>query len=243
MAQEFTQVVAPASESTVLFELPVVGTFSSQTTTYISVLAWNPDPALPFVNSTYKVRHVDLGVEVTVPAFGSPAATLPGAGTVQLTAAISNGLAQIRIDHSPPVAPGDESNWSRKISHGGGAAVTYFGLIDHIQANTLAPRLSIRIGTVNPAPLQLSYGTATFGAARLRTARSSGPATKRPSCRPAANTRPEASTRPAASASRIRGCFRSSWSTRPARPDTICKFIATRPSSQPSKMRARSASS
>lgn len=174
MAEEFNilAINPPPASGSYDFELPVAGAFGAQTDTYISVLTIQPGGGAP-APTTHIVRQRDFGVEVAVPAFGLTANLMNG-GTkiaeVSLVSPVSNGLATIHIFHTP-TAVTDTELWQIKISHTGAGATDFFGVIAHSQSATLVPKVSIIIGTsVNPNPLTVNFGRATFNATRKKSA-------------------------------------------------------------------------
>ncbi len=151
------------------FDLPDPGVIVAQASTFITVLALQADSAVPVVGATYTLRHLGLGLEAVVPAMGS--AAIGAVADVQFHAPTVNGLATIRIDHTPALDPEDEESWRIRIEHNGAAPTIFFGAIDHVQTETQVPRMCLVIGPdLDPVPLEIDFGRATLNAQKIRSA-------------------------------------------------------------------------
>jgi hypothetical protein len=165
MALTFDRTVGTGATETLDLDLPVPGTFSEQSQTWIAVLAIRRNPALPVVNPTYVVRD-DASNAVTVPS--TPGSLTPGPNFSVTLVSRDNGLSIIRIDHGVPLGAFDTVVWQLDIGLGGGDPETDFRVVvAHSEAAARLPRMFLIIGTAyNPAPATLDFGRATFNATK-----------------------------------------------------------------------------
>jgi hypothetical protein len=181
--QPFEQPLAAGpAEQAQPFTLPLLGAVGSQSATFISVLALQPNIAALPTAATYVV-NVDGSADVTVPAFGmapAPVGTPPVAQVFQ-PVAVANGRTVIQINHIPAISAGSPQSWVLKIQTAGGAPATcFYGVAAHTQPNSQVPKFSVIVGPtfysdndcgMPPAlgAAAANFGKASLNAPRLRT--------------------------------------------------------------------------
>jgi hypothetical protein len=166
------------------FTSPLPGASGTVPQTFIAILPLQPDTSMAPTAATYSVS-VDAVTYVPLPAPMAAAVPLgsPQVATLSQPSAPVNGRVMIQINHTPALTTGTPQFLSLKIDTLAGAPATcFFGVLAHSSANAERAKFSVVVEadfysdnncSIPPAlsAATVSYGKASFNAARTRTVR------------------------------------------------------------------------